>query len=287
MSRLRNQRQEEKVIAYFRETDSSYKNWANREAYFLHYGYHDRPGMSQYEALVRMNEIMAEQVKMRPGLRILDAGCGVSATAIWLAQKYGAEVHGITLSPLQARKARAFARDAKLEKKALFYVKSFLNTGFPGGSFDIVWVQESSSQTFEKKLLLKESSRVLVPGGRVIVTDLFLVRDKLRETEKFCIDKWCDGWAMAYLPTVREFRTAMCLAGFSHLQIFDNTEKIRESAERIYQRGKDGYPDDLLTKAKTVMRIRHTEANMFQKIALEMKLWRHLSFVGQKPLRNK
>lgn len=283
MENARNRKQQQKVVAYFRETDSSYKNWADSEAYFLHYGYHDQPNLSQHDALIRMNAAMANQVKVQPGMRILDAGCGVGATSLWLAQSYKAEVHGITLSPLQARKARHFSRRLGLAKKARFYARNFLKTGFSNAFFDVVWVQESSSQTYEKFKLLREALRVLKPGGRIILTDLFLVRERLKETEKFCIDKWCDGWAMAYLPVIRKFSRQIKKAGFRRLRIFDNTEKIRESAERIYLRGKEGYPDDLLTKAKTILRIKHTEANMFQKIALELGLWRHLSFVAEKP----
>lgn len=283
MKKAEAEKQQQKVIDYFRETDSSYKNWADDEAYFLHYGYHDRPGMSQREALVRMNEVMTEQVALKPAMRVLDAGCGVGATSLWMAKAHGVEAHGITLSPLQAQKARSFARKAGLGRKAFFYVKNYLATGFPRNYFDVVWVQESSSQTFAKEKLLKEALRVLKPGGRIIITDLFLLRDRLNETEQFCIDKWCDGWAMAYLPVIKKFTAQIKKAGFTRLRIFDNTDMIRESAERIYVRGKEGYPDDLLTKAKSVLRIKHTEANMFQKIALAMGLWRHLSFVAQKP----
>ncbi|GAB4444926.1 MAG: methyltransferase domain-containing protein [Turneriella sp.] len=282
MNRTANARQEAKVVSYFLETDSSYRNWADSEAYFLHYGFHDRPGMPQREALEKMNAAMAEQVKIPDGARILDAGCGVGATSIWLAKNCGAHVDGITLSDLQVKKARTFARSSGVQGRVRFHRKNYLNTGFPANTFDVVWIQESSSQTYEKEKLLKETLRILKPKGRMILTDLFLLRDKLKETEQYCIDKWCDGWAMAYLPVAKKFGAQIRRAGFSQLRIFDNTEKIAESALRIYQRGKEGYPDDLLTKARTVLRIKHTEANMFQKIALDMGLWRHLSFVATK-----
>jgi len=283
MKRSVNAAQEKKVAVYFRETDSSYRNWGDSDAYSLHYGYHDAAGMDQRRALLRMNEVMAEQVGIKTGYRVLDAGCGVGATPIWMAKQFKAEAHGLSLSPLQVKKAKGFAKAQGVEKLAHFYLKNFLKTGFPNNHFDVVWAQESSSQTYEKVGFLKEAFRVLKPGGHIIVTDLFLTKDKLGETERFAIDKWCDGWAMAYLPSIKGFTNDLKKAGFKNVRIIDNTKFIEESAQNIYIRGKEGYPDDLLTKAKTIVRIKHTEANIFQKTALDMGLWRHLTFIGEKP----
>lgn len=278
----RNTAQEKKVAAYFKETDGSYRNWGGTDAYSLHYGYHDLPGMDQQRALVRMNEIMAAQAGLTNGSRVLDAGCGVGATSIWIAETFASEAHGLSLSALQIKKARAFAAARNLGRRAKFYLRNYLKTGFPSGYFDVVWAQESSCQTHEKTAFLKEALRILKPGGRILVADFFLTRNQLRETEKFAIDKWCDGWAMAFLPSIKTFARALKDAGFRHVRAHDNTQHISESAQNIYERGKEGYPDDLLTKAKTVLRIKHTEANMFQKTALDMGLWRHVTFVGQK-----
>jgi cyclopropane fatty-acyl-phospholipid synthase-like methyltransferase len=283
----RNAAQEKKVAAYFQETDSSYRNWGDTDAYSLHYGYHDVAGMDQRAALTRMNEIMAQQVGIKNGERLLDAGCGVGATSIWLAKTFGVEAHGLSLSPLQVKKAKSFAKANNVSKLAHFYLRNFLSTGFPSNHFDIVWFQESSSQTYEKAGFLKEAFRVLKPGGRVIVTDLFLTKEKMTEMEKHCIDKWCDGWAMAYLPSIKDFGATMKKCKYANIRSIDNTKFVEESANNIYVRGKEGYPDDALTKAKTVVRLKHTEANAFQGVALKLGLWKHLTFIGQKPASKK
>lgn len=51
----------------------------------------------------------------RPGMRLLDVGCGWGSMALHAVQSYGARVVAITLSPTQARAARERARSAGVE----------------------------------------------------------------------------------------------------------------------------------------------------------------------------
>lgn len=48
---------------------------------------------------------------------IVDVGCGIGGSSRYLAKKYGAECHGITLSPVQAERAQALAVDQGLADK--------------------------------------------------------------------------------------------------------------------------------------------------------------------------
>ncbi len=56
----------------------------------------------------------------RPGLRVLDIGCGWGGTAITLARDYGADVTGITLSEEQLGVARQRAAEAGLSERVRF-----------------------------------------------------------------------------------------------------------------------------------------------------------------------
>jgi cyclopropane fatty-acyl-phospholipid synthase-like methyltransferase len=275
-------KQEGKVVQYYSDVDSSLQNWGNKEVYECHYGYKDAPTQNHSMSLIRMNEVVAEAARVKEGDTILDAGCGVGATSIWLARQFSAKVHGVTLSQLQVKKARDFAAKHHVEHLANFSLENYLKTQFPDNYFDVVWAQESTCHTYHKAAFLSEAYRILKPGGRVVVVDYFLTKEEMSETEEYAIDKWCDGWALASLPSIEEFKGYLKDCGYDDLRIADNTKYIEESAQIMFVRGKEGYPDDLLTKAKTIVRIKHTEANMFQKIALDMGLWKHLIFMGQK-----
>jgi tocopherol O-methyltransferase len=68
----------------------------------LHHGYWD-VNQSAAEAQVRLMEVLAERAGVVRGSHVLDIGCGVGGSAIWLAKRFDCKVTGLTISPVQAR----------------------------------------------------------------------------------------------------------------------------------------------------------------------------------------
>src|SRR6184192_409165 len=62
-------------------------------------------------------EYLCRKLRLRPGERLLDIGCGWGGLLIYAAQHYGVEAEGITLSPHQAELARERIKKAGLEKR--------------------------------------------------------------------------------------------------------------------------------------------------------------------------
>lgn len=48
---------------------------------------------------------------------IVDVGCGIGGSSRYLANKYGAQCYGITLSPVQAERGNALAAEQGLSDK--------------------------------------------------------------------------------------------------------------------------------------------------------------------------
>jgi cyclopropane fatty-acyl-phospholipid synthase-like methyltransferase len=61
---------------------------------------------------------VAERLQLRRGDRLLDIGCGWGTLALTLADEYGADATGVTLSSKQAEYGTARIRDRKLEDRA-------------------------------------------------------------------------------------------------------------------------------------------------------------------------
>jgi MPBQ/MSBQ methyltransferase len=87
-----------------------------------------------------------------------------------LARKLGpsSSVTGITLSREQAARARDLAREQGLNNTE-FVVMDALNMTFPDNHFDVVWACESGEHMPDKKLYVEEMTRVLKPGGRIVI----------------------------------------------------------------------------------------------------------------------
>lgn len=100
---------------------------------------------------------------------ILDVGCGIGGSTLYLASKYRAAAVGITLSPVQADRAIDRATAAGLADHVQFQVADALTMPFADDTFDLVWSLESGEHMPDKAKFLQECCRVLKPGGRLIM----------------------------------------------------------------------------------------------------------------------
>ena len=97
-------------------------------------------------------------------------GCGIGGTSRYLAKKFGegSEVLGITLSPKQVARATSLAEQQQL-KNAKFQVMEALEMSLPDNTFDLVWACESGEHMPDKKKYVEEMTRVLKPGGKIVI----------------------------------------------------------------------------------------------------------------------
>jgi len=82
--------------------------------------YYARPGMTLEQAQAAKKAHIAAKLRLAPGLKVLDIGCGWGGMALELADGYGVEVLGVTLSEEQLALARERAKDAGLADLARF-----------------------------------------------------------------------------------------------------------------------------------------------------------------------
>ena len=82
--------------------------------------------------------------KLPKGSRVLDVGCGIGGSSRILAEYYGFNVTGITISPAQVKRARELTPNGL---NCHFQVMDALDLKFEDGSFDAVWSVEAVSYT--------------------------------------------------------------------------------------------------------------------------------------------
>lgn len=153
--------------------DESSRLWEQVWGEHMHHGYYGDPIDSPQEAQRVLIEKILEwgggpRTPLTPQ-SILDVGCGIGGSTLYLASKYRAVATGITLSPVQAKRAADRAAMAGLSEHVQFQVADALAMPFADNSFDLVWSLESGEHMPNKGQFLSECCRVLKPGGRLIV----------------------------------------------------------------------------------------------------------------------
>ncbi|XP_042504081.1 probable tocopherol O-methyltransferase, chloroplastic isoform X2 [Macadamia integrifolia] len=139
--------------------DESSGIWEDLWGDHMHHGFYDPDVPSSISdhrsAQIRMVEealrfagISEDPVK-RP-MAVVDVGCGIGGSSRYLAKKYGAKCHGITLSPVQAQMAQSLSSNCGLADRVSFQVADALNLPFPDGQFDLVWSMESGEHMPDK-----------------------------------------------------------------------------------------------------------------------------------------
>lgn len=225
---------QQRIIDYYSCTENAYKDsWNLEHSLAIHYGYYDETVTNFAQSLQRMNEVMAEAAAIQSTDRVLDAGCGIGGSCFFLAENRGCTVVGISLSERQILQAKALAVKKALEDKVQFEVMDYCQTHFPDNSFDIVWGCESICYAENKEKFIKESFRLLKPGGKFVVADGFVT--DFQNNQHPIIRKWLDGWQVNYLETPRQFRQYMQQAGFHRITYKDISGFIAASSWRLYK----------------------------------------------------
>jgi tocopherol O-methyltransferase len=249
------------VNRYYDECYLYYKIfWRSHKNLCLHYGFHDK-GQRHNQAVVRMIEVLADKVKVTSKDSVLDAGCGVGGSSVWLARNIGCQVTGIDINPNFINIAKREAKKRNLDGLVSFQEMDFCRTAFLDNVFDVVWALESSCHAEDKQAFLMEMSRILKPGGHIVIADGY----KTRESSELSSDLM--GWAVPNIPSVTEFTDYLTKAGFQHVICEKINEKVIPSSLRIYYLAWIAYPLVLLLKLlrqKTELSINHARLALNQ-----------------------
>jgi cyclopropane fatty-acyl-phospholipid synthase-like methyltransferase len=212
--------------------------WDAEETLGLHYAYYEKHTKNFREAILNMNKFVGKLLKLdnEKPVKILDAGCGIGGTSIYLAQKYpNIDFTGITITPCQQKLAKKFAKERKV-KNVNFKIKSYLDTEFPSNSFDRIFGLESISYASDKEKLTKEMYRVLKPGGTFVTVDVFFSKSADTPIVKKIHDLVCIGRGMPLDNDLiySEYKKYLKKQGFKDICMIDMSKNVWKSQARSF-----------------------------------------------------
>ncbi len=158
---------------------------------------------------------------LRPGAPVLDLGCGSGESVRYLS---GLGLNAIGIDPEPDRREGS-------DKSASPFIRmigSAEELTFPSGSIGAVLAECSLSVVRDQNAALAECARVLVDGGRLIITDLYARRpeaiSEVRALKSSCV---------AGMIVREELETMLARNGFTCTVWEDHSQALRECAARF------------------------------------------------------
>lgn len=195
---------------------AAYDRWTNDQLLerlwgeHIHLGYYGLPPRRRdfRQAKADFVEALAQWSgldQLPPGSRVLDVGCGIGGSSRLLAQRYGFELLGVSISPGQISRAQALSDPTG---PCRFAVMDALALDLPDHSFDAVWTVECAPHIADKQRFANELLRVLKPGGLLVAADWNQRDDRQRPfsgLESWVLEQLRVQWAHPAFSSIASF----------------------------------------------------------------------------------
>ncbi|KAI0819926.1 delta-sterol C-methyltransferase [Trametes gibbosa] len=124
-------------------------------------------GESFYQALARHEHYLAFKMNLKPGMRVLDVGCGIGGPAREIAQFADVQIVGLNNNDFQVGRARKLTKRAGLQDQITYTIGDFmkLEEKFGENSFDAVYAIEATVHAPSWEGVYGQIMKVLKPGG--------------------------------------------------------------------------------------------------------------------------
>ncbi|NJK33711.1 MAG: methyltransferase domain-containing protein [Oscillatoriales cyanobacterium SM2_2_1] len=222
----------DRIAAFYDQTTALWEQvWGEH----LHHGYYEPHELAvQKDRRQAQIDLMLQllrwgNVRERRPQRILDLGCGVGGSALFLANYLQAEVVGVTLSPYQAARATIRARELGLSERVTVQVADAMDLPWGDRQFDLVWALESAEHMPDKAKFLGECQRVLRPGGQVLIATWChrSVQDRpLTTREQELLHRIYEIYCLPYVIALNDYGALAQVQNWQNIELGDWTTPV-------------------------------------------------------------
>ena len=178
-------------------------------------------GESFKESLLRHEHFLADQLSLKPGMQVIDLGCGIGGPMRTLARYSGASFVGLNNNAYQIKRAEAQSQD--IQSLCRFIHGDFMQIPEDDNSYDAAIAIESMPHAPDKTAAFREVFRILRPGACFAGYEWCLTEDFDPENaEHLRIKKDIEkGNGLPDIAITSEIGPALSAAGFEFLEARD------------------------------------------------------------------
>eukprot|EP00667_Euglena_gracilis_P013315 EG_transcript_13724 len=188
-------------------------------------------GESFDASLARHEHWLSSKLGLRPGMKVLDVGCGVGGPMRTIARFSGAQVVGLNNNAYQIERGQRALAVEHMEDQCSFTKGDFMNMSFANNSFDAVYAIEATCHAPSRLGVFSQMYRVVKPGGLIglyewVMTDKFNPQNSEEKAIKLGVEH---GDSIAELTDKAAVLAAVEEAGFEVLEHYDLAAAALES----------------------------------------------------------
>jgi arsenite methyltransferase len=187
-------------------------------------------GESYHPGGAELTRVLAHELGLRRGERVLDVASGPGSTALLLAREFGVTVEGVDLAEGAVHRAGERAAREGLDAVVRFSVGDAERLPVEDGSVDAV-ICECALCTFpDKRGAVSEFARVLRPGGRIGIADIVLDPERLDPALRSLAGHVA---CLADARPLEAYQAIIEAAGFRVIHVEEHPESLARLIERI------------------------------------------------------
>lgn len=130
-----------------------------------------RPGESLSDSLRRHETGIGEILGLKPGMNVVDLGCGIGGPMISIAKATGANITGVNISSYQISRGERLLSKAGLGDRCRFLRADFMDIPIEDEAIEAIYSFEAVCHAPDNVLLFQELYRLLKPGGEIAIVD--------------------------------------------------------------------------------------------------------------------
>lgn len=196
---------------------------------FFHFALFKDNRESWESAFSNTHKKYLEALRIHDARHVLELACGRGAFTNLLAEQTSGEVLGIDISRAQLSHTERFKRP-----NLRFKHHDIMKVDQLGQMFDAVVCIDAECYLPDKRIAVKKISRVMVPGGRLLLLGWCKQGGLNRIQEEMVLYPFMKYWAIPSLETADNYRKYFTQSDFNILEMTDLNDQVGRNWEFGY-----------------------------------------------------